>query len=323
MRYPTLRELPAPAKHKTGWPWTEESERLPDTMSDGSPWPKISIVTPSYNQGQFIEETIRSVLLQGYPNLEYIIIDGGSTDNSVEVIKKYSHWLTYWVSEADRGQSHAINKGFSKATGKIYAWLNSDDFLLPGALGNVATAYRDDPSAVAWAGICYWVDPNGRILKTITPRGMERDSIADWWIRGVFGQSSCFFAAWTWMDVNRLDESLHYSMDLDLWVRISTLGRFINLPYALSAAIVHDKAKTQAQKPEAHAETTFVQIKHGYREVATRRLVLLLRQKYRLRTVLKAKLRPIIRRMGLLNALRRIRRKNMEFLADKIKDLTK
>jgi len=131
---PSLKTLPPPPSEKTGWPWTEESEPIPEKMPDGKPWPKISIVTPSYNQGQFIEETIRSVLLQNYPNLEYIIIDGGSTDNSVEIIKKYETWLTYWASEKDKGQAHAINKGFRKATGSIYAYLNSDDFFLPNAL---------------------------------------------------------------------------------------------------------------------------------------------------------------------------------------------
>ena len=112
MRCPTLKELPPSEAGKTGWPWTEESPQLPDNMPDGSPCPKISIVTPSLNQGQFIEETIRSVLLQGYPNLEYIIIDGGSTDGSVDIIKKYEKWLAYWITEPDRDQGHAINKGF-------------------------------------------------------------------------------------------------------------------------------------------------------------------------------------------------------------------
>jgi cellulose synthase/poly-beta-1,6-N-acetylglucosamine synthase-like glycosyltransferase len=128
MRCPTLNELTSPPADKTGWPWTEESPLLPDKMEGDCDWPKISIVTPSYNQGRFIEETIRSVLLQGYPNLEYIIIDGGSTDNSVEIINKYEPWLTYWVSEPDRGQSHGINKGFEKATCEVFGWLNSDDY---------------------------------------------------------------------------------------------------------------------------------------------------------------------------------------------------
>src|SRR5262245_50300660 len=114
MKCPAVAELPPPPSGKTGWPWTDETPPLPSTQPDGSPWPRISIVTPSYNQSEFIEETIRSVLLQGYPDLEYIIIDGGSTDQSLDIIRKYARWLAYWISEKDRGQSHAINKGFER-----------------------------------------------------------------------------------------------------------------------------------------------------------------------------------------------------------------
>src|SRR5262245_3501398 len=109
MQCPTLADLPPPPPGKTGWPWTEESRRSANQTAGGRPWPRISVVTPSFNQGDFIQETIRSILLQGYPNLEYLIFDGGSTDNTVEIIKKYSPWLTYWVSEPDGGQSEAIN----------------------------------------------------------------------------------------------------------------------------------------------------------------------------------------------------------------------
>ena len=135
-----LAELPPPPTGSTGWPWTEESSQLPATMRDGRPWPCISIVTPSLNQGQFIEETIRSVLLQGYPDLEYTIMDGGSTDNSVEIIKKYEPWIAHWESKRDRGQAHAINKGLNCSTGYWFQNINSDDVLSLGALGTVAAA---------------------------------------------------------------------------------------------------------------------------------------------------------------------------------------
>ena len=110
MKCPALSELLKPPKEMTGWPWTSESSSI--TSSD-EPWPKITVVTPSFNQAEYIEATIRSVLLQGYPNLEYIIIDGGSTDGSVDIIKKYNTWITYWISEPDMGQYDAINKGFN------------------------------------------------------------------------------------------------------------------------------------------------------------------------------------------------------------------
>jgi hypothetical protein len=130
MQCPNISELPSPPRGRIGWPWTvgTPQPRRHENVS------RVSIVTPSLNQGRYLEETIRSVLLQGYSNLEYIIIDGGSTDESVEIIKSYSHWLTFWCSEPDRGQAHAIQKGLAHCTGAIFNWINSDDYLAPGAL---------------------------------------------------------------------------------------------------------------------------------------------------------------------------------------------
>ena len=133
----------------------------------GGSWPQISIVTPSYNQAEFLEETIVSVLSQDYPNLEYIIIDGGSTDGSVDIIRKYENRLAYWVSERDQGQTHAIQKGFDRSTGEVLGWLNSDDTYQPGALLAVGAAFAHQPEAGVVYGNANLIDANGRFMREL------------------------------------------------------------------------------------------------------------------------------------------------------------
>ena len=144
MRCPTLKELPPPPPGKTGWPWTEETPTPGDPSPAPAPGRGSASSPPSYNQGAFLEETIRSVLLQGYPDLEYILIDGGSTDGSREIIERYAPWLAYWVSEPDHGQSQAINKGFRSCSGEILTFLSSDDTYLPGTFQDLGRRWRPD-----------------------------------------------------------------------------------------------------------------------------------------------------------------------------------
>lgn len=134
MRCPSNGKLPPSTRHGKGWPLIEGASQRYERRCDGSTWPRISIITPSYNQGQVIEKTIRSVLHQGYPNLKYIIVDGGSANETVDIIRKYEEFIIYWESESDNGQCHAINKGWDGMSGEITSWLNSDDLLTPGSL---------------------------------------------------------------------------------------------------------------------------------------------------------------------------------------------
>lgn len=244
MRCPTLNELPPPPPGRNGWPWTGETPAPPPGRSDGRPWPRVSIVTPSYNQGRFLEETIRSVLLQGYPNLEYIIIDGGSTDQSIDIIQKYEPWLTYWVSEIDKGQSHAINKGFGRSTGLIIGWLNSDDVLLPAALATVAVAVPDPKEPLLIAGTAEYRDVSGtRIIGAITrvPR-----TFADLFSHfdTYFAQPSVFFTRQALESAGLLREDLHYAMDFELWLRMARHARIMLVEQHLSWFRQHKDAKT-------------------------------------------------------------------------------
>lgn len=230
MRCPTLKDLPPPPPGKTGWPWTEESPRLANLMTDGTPWPRISIVTPSYNQGQFIEETIRSVLLQGYPDIEYIIIDGGSTDESVEVIRRYEQWITYWVSEKDKGQAHAINKGFTRSTGNVVAWLNSDDIYFPEIIQYVADQYRMNTEKNFWlvAGIEYFDHETGeRVVDYQKPWY----SVTDWVLGNANpNQQGSFWGRPIINNAGLLLENMHFGFDKEYFTRLIALGYRFSCP---------------------------------------------------------------------------------------------
>ncbi len=182
-------------------------------------YPKISIVTPSYNQGRYIEQTIQSVLDQNYPNLEYIIIDAGSTDNTVEIIKKYEQHISYWVSEKDNGQTDAINKGFVKCTGDIFNWLNSDDYYEPGTFFKLAEIFTANPTINIVCGKEWGfndANPSERILH---PGSIVKENVFETILTGIIDQPCTFFRKNVIDDLFPLDNSLHYVMDRQLWWR--------------------------------------------------------------------------------------------------------
>ena len=206
-----LNQLPPPPHGKIGYPWTVATP--PQYSAENLP--KISIITPSFNQGQFIEETIRSVLLQGYPNLEYIIIDGGSTDETHEIIKKYSDFITYWVSEPDEGQSHAINKGLKQATGEVFNWLNSDDFYLPNALLCVGQHFAEHQDTYILGGQLWVQFINGKRLQNegIVVENTVEETLSS----RHFCQPSTFFRL-SIVKLLGIQSDLFFCMDLELWV---------------------------------------------------------------------------------------------------------
>jgi glycosyltransferase involved in cell wall biosynthesis len=211
-------------------------------------WPRLTIVTPSFNQGEFIEETIGSVLQQGYPNLEYIIIDGGSTDGSVNIIRKYERWLSYWVSEPDRGQAHAINKGLERATGQIVGFINSDDTYLPQAFATIAEAFIQNPQVGWLCGVCLVRDERTGDTTRLKP---EVPVDATQWLFKPSGRPYCFPQPGVFLRKSLVDEmglfreDLKYSFDYEYFQRILLADqRPLELDAVVAQFRVHNTSKT-------------------------------------------------------------------------------
>lgn len=203
--------------------------------------PLITIITPSYNQGQYIEDTILSIINQDYPNLEYIVIDGGSTDNTVDIIKKYESRISYWVSEKDSGQSNAINKGFRKATGDIINWINSDDQLMPGALSAIARHFIENPDAVMVHGRIEYFGETKNYYSVNLP---EKDLESRYAAHICMPQPACFYRRKLLVEQGFLDESLHFSMDTDLFVRAGLHYRIVQVEDVFSRFRLHSASKS-------------------------------------------------------------------------------
>jgi glycosyltransferase involved in cell wall biosynthesis len=209
--------------------------------------PLVSIVTPSFNQSQFLEQTIRSVLEQDYPRLEYLIVDGGSTDGSVDVIRRYADRLAWWVSEKDSGQAEAINKGLRRAQGEIVAWLNSDDIYLPGAVSAAVKAFEENPQAGLIFGNVLAIDKTGRTLNLLHYGDWN---LADLMAFRIIGQPSVFMRRAVFEQAGLLDTSYHYLLDHHLWLRMAQVAGMHYLPKTLAAARYHIAAKNIAHPME-------------------------------------------------------------------------
>jgi len=204
--------------------------------------PLISIVTPSFNQAPFLEETLRSVLEQDYPNLEYIVVDGGSTDGSLEIIRRYADRIAWWVSEPDRGQTDAINKGFAHAHGEIFAWLNSDDTYQPRALSEAAAYLTAHPEAGMVYGDANLVDESGQVIGQFPAAQTDYKHLRRGYVH--IPQQAAFFRASLWHLVGPLDPTFYFAMDYDLWVRLARLAPLRYQPRRWANFRLHSRGKS-------------------------------------------------------------------------------
>jgi glycosyltransferase involved in cell wall biosynthesis len=257
-------------------------------MSDQST-PLVSIVTPSFNQAPFLEETIRSVLDQDYPRIEYIVIDGGSTDGSLEIIRRHQSQLAHWSSEEDMGQTDAINRGFSLAHGDVLAWLNSDDTYRPGAVKEAVAYLRDHPEVGMVYGHAYYVAGDGHVLAPYPTGVTDLKGLR----RGVttIPQQAMFFRSKLWRMVGPLDPSFYYAMDYDLWVRIAEVTPIALCRRPWANFRIHETSKSLTAASRCWPEMIRVHFRDGgsvfsllYLKYLIRRLVeplMPLRMKFR------------------------------------------
>ena len=204
--------------------------------------PLVSIITPSFNHVKYIEATMQSVFSQDYPNIEYIVVDGGSNDETVDIIKKYENRLAWWVSEKDKGQTDAINKGFARATGSILAWLNSDDTYEPGAVTAAVKYLQEHPEAGMVYGDCNFINEAGKVIGKFNSAQTDYRLLRQGYVH--IPQQTMFFRADLWKQVGPLDPSFYFAMDYDLWTRIAALSEIKYVPQTWANFRLHTSGKT-------------------------------------------------------------------------------
>jgi glycosyltransferase involved in cell wall biosynthesis len=224
--------------------------------------PLVSIITPSFNQARYIEATIQSVLGQEYPRIEYIIVDGGSTDGTVDVIKKYKNGLAWWVSEKDKGQTDAINKGFARATGDILAWINSDDTYEPGAITAAVKYLQEHPDVGMVYADCNFINEDGRVIGKFGSAQTDYRLLRQGYVH--IPQQTMFFRADLWRQVGPLDPSFYFAMDYDLWTRLAARSVLKYLPGQVWANFrLHTSGKTIAADDRCWPEMIRVHYRDG------------------------------------------------------------
>ncbi len=240
--------------------------------------PLVSIITPSFNQARFLEETMLSVLNQDYPNLEYLVVDGGSQDGSLEIIQKYAHRLAWWVSEKDRGQTDAINKGFGRAKGEILAWLNSDDTYQPGAIAQAVAYLQAHPEAGMVYGDANLIDQHDNVIGKFPARQTDYKRLRQGFVH--IPQQAAFFRASLWRQVGPLDPSFYFAMDYDLWVRLARLAPLHYQSKHWANFRLHDSGKSVVSDDRCWPEMLRVHYRDGGSPFS--------------RLALKARLRPLL-----------------------------
>ena len=253
-----------PELGKNGWPWVKKASEyayVDQRKHFDGPWPKISIVTPSFNQADYIEETILSIIFQDYPNLEFIVIDGGSIDGSIDTIDKYESSIDYWISEPDRGSGDAIAKGFNRATGDIFVWLNTDDLLLPGALHTVARKFMISPSTDWIIGEAIEIDSESGLLRPWFSPQIHYSTLlfSGCW----FHQPASFWRRSIYNKVEGFDSTFQFAYDYDLFLRMAAITRPVMIRQFLAAFRFHSKSKTMTMPHVCRSDMAILQERHG------------------------------------------------------------
>lgn len=229
-------------------------------------FPLVSIVTPSYNQASFLERTIKSVLFQDYPNIEYIVIDGASTDGSKAIIEKYAAKLSYWVSEPDSGQTDAINKGFGMAKGDILAWLNSDDVLHQGAVSQAVTYLVNNPEVGLVYGDANFINAQDQAIGKFPAAQTNLKKLRRGFVH--VPQQATFFRANLWKKVGPLDPTFYFAMDYDLWVRLAKITKFSYVPKLWASFRLHGDTKTISEDDRCWPEMIRVHYRDGGKNIS-------------------------------------------------------